>query len=382
MERKRSNKDEEEVELAFTKVDHENFFKIFGIKGGKENKNFQTWRKVATIFELNPIPKSVELIKLGIEDTIRDMDWPDIEELRKVHFAKGQKKRKLEKTDTNRIEATGLEDRMGTLENMMRTLISRFPNTSVTVDDDVQPSIPQEDPVEHTRQHIESPSEGKMLHFTQEDPPFSLSTEVTDYILPKGSLFTNLKSSSHKDRKDIIEKYPPPLEIPSRAPDSEPNWQNIINSGAKAREKELHTIAQQLLEMCFPITHIIDFLESSFPEGSEEWGIAFRDFFLLFSHLQNYVTTLRKENIIRATGGPNAVSVMKKRKESEPLMGDETETALKAWSKTQETMKKFKLQPLPQRGGSRGRGRFLQSNYSRPPRPFRFNKPPQRRGRV
>ena len=72
---------------------------------------------------------------------------------------------------------------------------------------------------------------------------------------------------------------------------------------------------------------------------------------------------------------------MKKRKDSEPLMGNKTENALKAWSKTQETMKKFKLQPTPQRGVMRGWGRFIQNNYTKTPRPFRFNRAFQRRGR-
>ena len=58
MERLHSNKGEEEVELVFQKVDYENFFKIFGIESGKENKNFQTWRKIAAIFELSPILKN------------------------------------------------------------------------------------------------------------------------------------------------------------------------------------------------------------------------------------------------------------------------------------------------------------------------------------
>ena len=201
--------------------------------------------------------------------------------------------------------------------------------------------------------------------FISEELEFKLDPNLANYILPKGSFFSELKDFSLRDRQDILERYPPPRNLPRHVPESEASWKQIMNVGAKAREKELHNIAQQLLEISFPLSHLADFLQQSFPSGSRDWGFIVKDIFL-FAALQTYITNLRRENVVRATAGPTAVSIMQKRKADETLMGDATEAALKSWSKTQEAVKKYKVQhqPFPQRGDFQGRGQFFQFSHS------------------
>ena len=183
---------------------------------------------------------------------------------------------------------------------------------------------------------------------------------------------------SNKERRTILDNYPPPVNFPGQAPESEPNWQQIMNSGAKAREKELFHIAQQLLELAFPITHLVDYLQECFPDASMDWGIVLKDFFSLFGSLQAYIHTLRRENVVRATAGSSALAIMRKRKEVEPLMGEGTESALKSWAKTQEAVKRFKgqqqLRPFQRRGNFQGRGKFPQTTRGRSSKSFiKFN---------
>ena len=102
--------DEEEL----PKTDQDKFFKIFRIDGGCENRNFQTWRRVAYVFELKEVLKSVEAIKEKVNWIITDMDWKDIEEINKVYTLK------LEKKKVNRTkESTEVEGRIGALEQLM-----------------------------------------------------------------------------------------------------------------------------------------------------------------------------------------------------------------------------------------------------------------------
>ena len=96
--------DEEEL----PKKDQDRFFKIFRIDGGHENRNFQTWRRMAYAFELKEVPKSVEAIKEKVNRIITDMDWKDIEEINKVYTLK-LKKKKVDRTE----ESTEVEGRIG-----------------------------------------------------------------------------------------------------------------------------------------------------------------------------------------------------------------------------------------------------------------------------
>ena len=90
---------------------------------------------------------------------------------------------------------------------------------------------------------------------------------MLSYILPKEPFFHNNKGAQAKVRKEILEYYPPPENFPQQIPEPEPSWQQIMGSGAKAREKKLFNIAQQLMEASFPITHLTDFLHKVVPQS-------------------------------------------------------------------------------------------------------------------
>ena len=144
--------------------------------GGKENKNFQTWRRVANIFKLKDVPKSVDSIKKHINQVIKDMDWVDIEEVHKIWMQKNQKKKKGEAYDMMEIDG-----RLGTLEELMKQVLVHFPQASVDL-------VPKDGAVDTITPEMaeDTETEDHVVTFLQEEPGFSLQQDVADYVLPKG----------------------------------------------------------------------------------------------------------------------------------------------------------------------------------------------------
>ena len=112
---------EKQGQAERSQLEHNCFLKLFEVDGGSGNKKFQVWKKIATAFNISPIPKSVEIIKSKINKIIEDLEWRDIEKIKSLEARKGQRKRKSEKQ-----ELIGMEERLVGLEEIMKDVLSQI----------------------------------------------------------------------------------------------------------------------------------------------------------------------------------------------------------------------------------------------------------------
>jgi hypothetical protein len=152
-----------------------------------------------------------------------------------------------------------------------------------------------------------------------------MDKEVATVIFPKEIKDFFKCPLSKAQKKDLISSYEHPNQIP-RAPQQTSNWMG--KSGKKAtsaREKEFYGLQKDLLKVLLPLAELAGDLN--------QLDLSHSDKNVLFSHIRNSVfllsgvqedlSTLRIQNLLREQSGPQAARQFTKKQSEDPMLIDD-----------------------------------------------------------
>jgi len=174
-----------------------------------------------------------------------------------------------------------------------------------------------------------------------------MNPELERRILPQ-EFFKSNCLQFEKQRKRLIEKYPPSDKFPTQTPEIPFLYKQHMHKGAIDKDKSLRRVQQQHLESMQPLLHMCQYMFDSLPDKCTEQMDTFMtivmDLFSLQANTMSAMTQVRLDFANEAIGGKAFVKFMRPKSEAPAFMDECYSTKLKEINKVENRLNRsYKL---------------------------------------